>query len=61
MNSPNEIPVLWHTFSVDTAFAQLNSGPHGLSAAEVARRFAENGPNELEAVRPVSPVLELTK
>ena len=55
MNPPNEIPTLWHTLPIDAAFLRLTSGPHGLSGAEAARRLAKNGPNELKAVRPVSP------
>ncbi|MCX7854100.1 MAG: HAD-IC family P-type ATPase, partial [Caldilineales bacterium] len=47
--------LLWHTLSVETTFAQLQSAPAGLTGAEAARRLAAYGPNELQAVRRISP------
>jgi P-type Ca2+ transporter type 2C len=40
-------PPPWHSLGVEEALAQLGSGPEGLGAAEVERRRAEHGPNEL--------------
>jgi len=37
----------WHSLSADAALAALGSGSAGLAAAEVARRLAVHGPNEL--------------
>lgn len=46
---------LWHSLSVETVYAQLASGPAGLTQAEASRRLAEFGPNELEAAGRISP------
>ena len=53
--APTAISPTWHTLPVDIVLSQLSSGPHGLPAAEVERRLALHGPNELEAVDRVSP------
>jgi len=53
--TPNAISPAWHTLSVDSVLSQLSSAPHGLVEAEVERRLALYGPNELEAVDRVSP------
>ena len=45
----------WHTLTRDEAYEGLNSTPNGLSPAEAAQRLQENGPNELQAARRVSP------
>ena len=37
----------WHTLEADAALTKLQSGPDGLDPAEVERRRAEHGPNEL--------------
>lgn len=50
------VPTAWHTLDTAQAAAQLNTPvSHGLSQAEAARRLAEYGPNELQAVARVSP------
>jgi magnesium-transporting ATPase (P-type) len=46
----------WHAHPVEAIRERLASGPEGLSADEVARRLAENGPNRLEAARRRHPV-----
>jgi len=38
----------FHALSVDETFRELETGPRGLSEAEVARRLEEYGPNEVE-------------
>lgn len=40
-------PVLWHALGPEHVFAELSSGPGGLSTAEASRRLAEYGPNEV--------------
>ncbi|MBD0371901.1 MAG: calcium-translocating P-type ATPase, SERCA-type [Pyrinomonadaceae bacterium] len=45
----------FHTLSVESAFARLESTPEGLSSTEAARRLAEYGPNELQAAHRVTP------
>ena len=45
----------WHTQTVEETFARLESGSHGLSSAEAAKRLEEFGPNELQARGRVSP------
>ena len=47
-------PPTWHTLGIDAAVEAVRSSPTGLAAAEVARRLAEHGPNELEAHKSVS-------
>ncbi|MDW8270290.1 MAG: HAD-IC family P-type ATPase, partial [Anaerolineae bacterium] len=47
--------LLWHTLSVETTLAHLQSASTGLTSAEAARRLAAYGPNELQAVRRISP------
>ena len=37
----------WHASSADEVLAALQSAPHGLDAAEAARRIATHGPNTL--------------
>ena len=45
----------WHTLTTEETFQRLKSSPHGLTAAEAARRLDEFGPNELQAAGRVSP------
>ena len=52
---PDETPPAWHTLPVDAVMSHLHSAPHGLAEAEVERRFARYGPNELQAAGGVSP------
>jgi len=47
--------VLWHTLSIERVFAALQSTPVGLTEVQAARRLAEHGPNELQAVGRVPP------
>ena len=41
--------VAWFALPVEAIYATLRSSPAGLTSAEVARRLAEYGPNELRA------------
>ena len=45
----------WHTLTCDETFKELKSDPNGLNTAEAGKRLQENGPNELQAARRVSP------
>jgi P-type Ca2+ transporter type 2C len=45
----------WHTLPAEAVYARLTSTPQGLTVAEAARRLAEHGPNELQAVQRISP------
>jgi calcium-translocating P-type ATPase len=59
-SSPAERPggaPAWHARSAEAVLQALDAGPHGLTAAEVARRLAEHGPNRLAEAAPPS-VLE---
>jgi Ca2+-transporting ATPase len=53
-SAPGESSPLWHTLSVEQAYARSEATPAGLSAAEAALRLAHYGPNELQAGRRVS-------
>jgi len=44
----------WHHRSAKKVLTQLDSAPTGLSAAEAARRLAQNGPNELKETTHIS-------
>ena len=44
----------FHALTRDAAFELLSSTPQGLSNSEAAKRFAEIGPNEIQAAKPVS-------
>ncbi|UCG12439.1 MAG: cation-translocating P-type ATPase [Deltaproteobacteria bacterium] len=46
---------LWHTLSSEAVLSRLKSTPAGLTGAEAARRLAEHGANELQAVHRISP------
>src|SRR5581483_320152 len=46
----------WHTQPVPEILAALDTSPHGLSAAEAARRLAADGPNELRRGETISPI-----
>ncbi len=46
---------LWHTLSLDVAYARLQSSPLGLTDAEARLRLAEHGPNELQGSSGPSP------
>ncbi|HXE80196.1 MAG TPA: cation-translocating P-type ATPase [Vicinamibacterales bacterium] len=50
---PNPSPA-WHTLDVDQVFDRLGTGPSGRTADEAARRLAEYGPNELQAIERTS-------
>jgi len=45
----------WHTLSTDDVLALTQATPAGLAAEEAARRLTEQGPNELLAVKPITP------
>jgi Ca2+-transporting ATPase len=45
----------WHALPVDAVLARLSSGPRGLAEAEAERRWARDGPNELQAAAHISP------
>jgi P-type Ca2+ transporter type 2C len=52
---PPAEPVSWYTTSAEAAAERLGVSPeHGLDAAEVTRRLAEYGPNELASEPPPS-------
>jgi Ca2+-transporting ATPase len=44
----------FHTLARDAAFELLSSTPQGLSNSEAAQRFAEVGPNEIQAAKRVT-------
>ncbi|MEM2423029.1 MAG: cation-translocating P-type ATPase [Candidatus Bathyarchaeia archaeon] len=46
----------WHSLSVNDALSMLNSSVNGLSSAEAKARLTKFGPNELTAVRRISPL-----
>jgi len=46
---------LWHTQTIEEAFAELHSQTSGLSNAEAENRLRQVGPNELQAAHRVSP------
>ena len=46
---------VWHALSVDAVMSHLHSPSQGLAEADVERRFARYGPNELQAAGRVSP------
>lgn len=46
----------WHSQSAEDVLAQLGSAATGLSAREVARRLATDGPNELQEGQRISPL-----
>ena len=45
----------WHTLTRDETYEMFNTTPHGLTSVEATKRLQETGPNELQAVRRVSP------
>ncbi|MEG1825733.1 MAG: cation-translocating P-type ATPase [Gordonibacter sp.] len=45
-------PPAWHAKQAEDVFEAVKSAPEGLSNAEVRRRLAENGPNELASKPP---------
>ena len=45
---------LFHTLTRDAAYELLSSTPQGLSNSEAAKRFAELGPNEIQAAKQVT-------
>jgi len=49
-----QLPRRWHARSPEEALAELASSATGLTAAEVERRLARHGPNELAAGRRVT-------
>ncbi len=51
-----DMETMWHTLELDQLLTQLRTHPtRGLSQVEAAQRLAEYGPNELQAVRRISP------
>jgi Ca2+-transporting ATPase len=46
---------VWHTLTLESVYAELGSGPDGLTSSEAVRRLAEHGPNELQAAHRISP------
>ncbi len=50
MEQPN-----WYSFKVEDVLTRFATGMDGLSSGEAARRLAQYGPNELQAVRHISP------
>jgi Ca2+-transporting ATPase len=44
----------WHILDLEETFAALDSSPRGLKMAEVERRLAQFGPNEIESAHKVS-------
>nr|WP_310734632.1 cation-transporting P-type ATPase [Azohydromonas caseinilytica] len=51
----------WHAADADAVLAALQSGPHGLSQAEAARRLAANGPNRMPEAEAPSLLLRLAR
>ncbi len=51
MLEESNLHVHWHQLSVEDVFTQLSSSSAGLSAAEVAKRQKEAGPNRVSSVR----------
>lgn len=51
----------WYSLSVDEAWARAESSPQGLSQAEAESRLKRDGPNELQEVEAVSPLLLLAQ
>ena len=49
----------WHATDIDSVMATLETSPNGLSAAEVARRLATHGRNELPSAPPKHPLRRL--
>jgi Ca2+-transporting ATPase len=45
----------WHTLTRDETYEKFITTPYGLTSVEAAKRLQETGPNELQAVRRVSP------
>ncbi len=48
-------PIPWHQRSVDQVFADLSTGPDGLTIDQAARRLDQHGPNEVPSADVVSP------
>lgn len=53
--APPAIP--WHTVSLAETLDKVSSQFAGLSQAEAAKRLAEHGPNELEDVKQINPLI----
>ena len=53
--SSSESPPTWHTLPIEVVCSRLETTPAGLTGAAAAQRLAEYGPNELQAVRRISP------
>lgn len=49
-------PQAWHALSSDQTLAALDASPAGLEEAEVARRMAIAGPNEIADAKPIRPL-----
>lgn len=52
-SSPAAEAPIWHAIPAEEALRLLGSSPHGLSAAEAARRLERDGPNVFRAARAV--------
>jgi Ca2+-transporting ATPase len=61
MPEESNLHAQWHQLSVEDVFTQLNSSPAGLSAAEVAKRLKEAGPNRVSSVRGTPAWLKLLR
>ena len=48
-------PPVWHTLPTEAVLEALSASPGGLTSGEAARRLAEGGPNELQAMARPSP------
>ena len=47
--------ISWHTLTRDETYERLNTNPQGLTSVEAVKRLLVAGPNELQAVRRISP------
>ncbi len=47
--------ISWHTLTRDETYERLNTNPQGLTTTEAVKRLQAAGPNELQAVRRISP------
>jgi len=54
-SSPSDAAKPWHTQTVVAVCSLLDTTPHGLTQATAADRLATHGPNELQAVKRISP------
>src|SRR3972149_666365 len=45
----------WYALEINDVLKHLSTQQEGLSSEEAARRFAQHGPNELQAAHRISP------